>query len=204
MDYELYQRIAFVLRWTIKDNATGQPADDRLAYDHWERDNGGGSTHFIEFSDVPDRISKRGLGSVMPSITAALNNLALAMRDDQATGSYVVREWILEVRWPWLAPLFLVELLGIGYLLFMIFRPRPVTTVGVWKGSILPVLYHGLDDVAKLSQNLGSGSLRDMKKVARGVEVHLERSEGVDGRVVPVQGDGVSRSRTREESVRGI
>ncbi|KAJ4417386.1 hypothetical protein N0V85_001866 [Neurospora sp. IMI 360204] len=197
VDYELYQRIAFVLRWTIRYNATGQHADDRLVYDHWERDNGGGSTHFIEFSDVPDRISKRGLGSVMTSITAALNNLTLATSDDRATGSYVVRERILEVRWPWLAPLFLVELLGMGYLFFMILRSRPVTVGGVWKDSILAVLYHGLDDGTILSRSHGPSGLREMKKQAQSMEVHLERSKGVGGRVVLVHDsdDGIFHSR---------
>ncbi|KAK3953093.1 hypothetical protein QBC32DRAFT_127535 [Pseudoneurospora amorphoporcata] len=186
VDYEHYQRIAFVLRWTIRYNATGQHADDRLVYDHWERDSGGGSTHFIEFADVPDRISKRGLGSVMTSITAALNNLTLATSDDRATGNYVVRERVLEVRWPWLAPLFLVELLGMGYLLFIIFRPRSVAVGGAWKDSILAVLYHGLDNGTKLSRSLGPGGLRDMRKVAQSTKVHLER-KGADGRVVLVQ-----------------
>ncbi|KAK3397599.1 hypothetical protein B0T20DRAFT_224314 [Sordaria brevicollis] len=200
--YDITQRLNFVLRWTLRYNSTGH-TDEYLLRDGWEQDIGAGSFYPVETTDIPEHISKRGLGSVMTSIVSGLNNLTLATSDDRATGSYVVRERILDVRWPWLAPLFLMELLGMGYLLVMIFRPRPVTIGGVWKDSILPVLYHGLDDGAQFFQTLESGSLKDMRKVARSVEAHLERSEGANGRVVLVQdnGDGVVRSRrAREEN----
>lgn len=152
--YNITQRVNFVLRWTMRYNSTGH-TDEYLLHDGWERDRGAGSFYPVEITEIPEHISRRGLGSVMASIVAGLNNLTLATSDDRATGSYVVRERILEVRWPWLVPLFLMELLGMGYSLFMVIRPRPVTIGGVWKDSILPVLYHGLDDGAQLSKTLG-------------------------------------------------
>lgn len=195
--YEITQRVDFVLRWTIRYNSTGHTPDGHMVDGTWERDSGAGSFYPVLTTDVPDHISKRGLGPIMTSIVASINDLALSTHTEKVIGSYVVRERILEVRWPWLAPLFLVELLGIGYLLFMVFRSRPSTVGGVWKDSILAVLYHGLDNGAKYSQSFGSGRLADMRKVAQSTNVHLEHSKGVDGRVVLVQDndDGINRSR---------
>lgn len=75
------------------------------------------------------RISRLTLPTVITSITAALNNMNYAATNERVTGSYIVREIILVPRWEWLTVLFGIELLGMGYSLYIIFRPR--TTAGV-------------------------------------------------------------------------
>ena len=176
-DYEIYNRLSHVLRYSIHRNATGHPIVNGLVDGHWERDPihgmvGGTSSFEPEFSDIPVRISNRTLGFVMSSLTGALNNLTLATTTERATGSYVVRERILEARWQWLTALFVVELLGICYFFFIVFRRRD--TAGVWKDSIFPVLYHGLDDESK--ETRGGRLVRDlrgMKEVAKATDVRL-------------------------------
>lgn len=129
------------------------------------------------------RISRRTLPAVMTSITAALNNMNYAATNERITGSYVVRETILVARWEWLTVLFSIEIMGMGYLLYIIFRPR--TAAGVWKDSIFAVLYHGLDDGAR--DTIGHvKNLRDMRKATEYMEVRLDQPKE-DNRVVLVR-----------------
>lgn len=174
--YQIYNRLARVLRYSIHRNATGHPIVDGLVDGRWERQPihgmAGGTSFGPEFSDVPVRISNRTLGYVMSSVGASLNNLTLATTTERATGSYVVRERILVARWQWLTALFAIEFLGIGYFFFIVFRPRD--TAGVWNDSIFAVLYHGLDDESKETHDgMFVRDLRGMKEAAKAMDVRL-------------------------------
>ncbi|KAK0653066.1 hypothetical protein B0T16DRAFT_407370 [Cercophora newfieldiana] len=125
------------------------------------------------------QIEARGLGEVMKSLAAALNNLTHARSGDRATGGFDTYPRVLQVRWWWLVLPFAFEVLGASFLVLEIFRKRRVA--GLWKDSILAVLYHGLsDDPSPLGE---METLGEMREAARFAQTRLQKAGGSSGRV---------------------
>jgi len=128
--------------------------------------------------DVFEQIGTKGLGKVMHSMSEALNQLMRARSQDRATGGFDSYERILQVRWWWLVLPVAFEVLGVGFLLAIVCRKR--RAAGLWKDSLLAVLYHGLEDDHGTS--VGMETLSEMSSAAKMTQAKLQpREEG--GRV---------------------
>lgn len=142
--------------------------DVQTWYERWEKPE---LDNMEDISVRASRVIRQTLPAIMTSLTAGLNNINYATTNETVTGSYVLHETILVARWGWLTVLFSIELMGMCYLLTIIFRPR--SAAGVWKDSIFAVLYHGLDDGAR--NTIGHvKNLRDMRKATKYMEVRLD------------------------------
>ncbi len=88
-----------------------------------------------------------GLLSVMPRLADSLTALALNLpnRTQTVTGSVFSPEVFVEVRWEWLS-LPLALCVGGAVFLAVTASATRVAGVGLWKGSSLAYLYHGLEE----------------------------------------------------------
>ncbi|KAK1834380.1 hypothetical protein QBC39DRAFT_26199 [Podospora conica] len=125
------------------------------------------STQQLGSEDTHQRVQNHTLGAVFRSVAAALNNFTIARsRDSPVRGSARLIETVVVVRWPWLAMPLVVEALGLVLLVITMFRKK--RAAGLWKDSLLAVLYHGLyrDDV-RLSNGESAKTMTDMKMLAK-------------------------------------
>ncbi|KAK4443634.1 hypothetical protein QBC34DRAFT_476700 [Podospora aff. communis PSN243] len=91
-----------------------------------------------------DRVRNRTLGDTMEGIAAALNNLSLTLtQEPPIRGQARLLTTVVAVRWHWLILPLGTEVLGWILLLIAMYQKRGVA--GLWKDSLLAVLYHGLD-----------------------------------------------------------
>lgn len=178
--YLLSQAFRGIKATNAKGEDVAENSDGQVWYQRW------GKPYVDDDEDISvraSRISQRTLHAIMTSLTAGLNNINYGATNDTVTGSYVLRETILVARWGWLTVLFSIEFMGMGYLFYIIFRPR--TVAGVWKDSIFAASYHGLDEGAR--NTIGHvKNLRDMRKATEYMEVRLDHPKE-DNRAVLVR-----------------
>jgi hypothetical protein len=117
-----------------------------------------------------------GLLSVMPRLADSLTSLALALpnRTTPISGSIFNPEVFVDVRWEWLSlPIFLC--VSGGIFLAVTASVTRVTGVGLWKGSSLAYLYHGLEKSRGSFESYDTAS--SMQSAAESTTVSLRFSE---------------------------
>ncbi|KAJ9605488.1 hypothetical protein H2200_010145 [Cladophialophora chaetospira] len=121
-----------------------------------------------------------GLNKVMPRLADSLTSLTLALpnRTQPITGLALRPEVFVDVRWQWLS-LPLALCVGAAVFLALTASATRIAGVGIWKGSSLAYLYHGLeqhpasfesyDTASSMQSSAGSTmvSLRFSEKTAR-------------------------------------
>jgi hypothetical protein len=107
---------------------------------------------FLSNSDIltssPDNvkvIATNNLSFVVGNIAASLTKLGLDLSSETVTGNVTSPEVYVLVRWQWLALPIILELGGIIVCAAAI-RSSKTHKVRLWKASILPLLYHGLEE----------------------------------------------------------
>ncbi len=89
-------------------------------------------------------IGERGLESVMSSVAASLTQLTHSNNGEQVNGEVLSAQTFVDVRWAWLTLPIVLEVVGI----FVLVKTTRLTRrhkAGLWKSSILALLFHGLD-----------------------------------------------------------
>lgn len=127
----------------------------------------------INNKDVLQQIQLRSLPDISRSITASLNALFRKHSTDRATGSYIEYQTVVRVQWTWLALPVAVEVLGLVFLLLIVFRDQ--RRGDPWKGSILAALFHGLDPNGHDASNLDT--ITSMEREAMKIQVKLDTSD---------------------------
>lgn len=124
--------------------------------------------------DIHKRIQSGTLQAVIRSMAAALNNFSLARTEEasRVRGMARLSETIVKVRWPWLVLPLVVEALGFVLLVVAtLFSKRQAA--GLWKDSLLAVLYHGLDREDGRLHGESTRTMTDMKMMAKRTRVGL-------------------------------
>ncbi|KAK4226060.1 hypothetical protein QBC38DRAFT_510725 [Podospora fimiseda] len=97
--------------------------------------------------DIYNQIRERTLGEVMKTVAAALNQLSLDRSADSIPGSFLRTKTVVQVRWKWLILPCFLQFVGVGFLVLVVATTR--TTAGLWKGSLLAVVYHHRKGIIK-------------------------------------------------------
>ena len=79
----------------------------------------------------------------------------------------------MAVRWAWLALPALLEALGAVVLVLVLLRKR--RAAGVWKDSVLAVVYHGLDNKDGALHREDAKTLTEFQEAATATRVQLLR-----------------------------
>ena len=146
--------------------------------------------------EIHRRVQEKGLAYMVRSVTGAFNNISLARSEERVTGSIRVTEVVVSVRWAWLILPLGLEVVGLVLLVLVWWRRGRRTAgeggvgvgAGVWKTSILPVLYHGLERNDPALRGGNWIKLSDMQSAARSRQVKLQGRPREDGRAVLAAG----------------
>ena len=122
-----------------------------------------------------------GLSTVVQRMAASLSKLARDSSSKTATGIVSTQQTYVKVNWPWVTLPALLLALGI-ILVFSTIMVNKRQRLGLWKSSILPVLYHGLEN-EYLTVDDESTDISQMDEAARNVNVKLGLSD-TQGRLV--------------------
>lgn len=117
-----------------------------------------------------------GLRSVMPRLADSLSSFTLDQPNttQAITGSVFNPEVFVEVRWEWLSLPIALCVSGAVFLGLTAFASR-AAGVGVWKGSSLAYLYHGLEDQSRSLESYDTAST--MHAAAESTTVSLRFSD---------------------------
>jgi hypothetical protein len=145
---------------------------------------GESNSNNADYGAAFDRVIDYGLGSVLSDIAAALTKYTLETSNARATGTAMLPQAFVKVSWQWMTFPSVLLVAGFAFWIstMMINRQR---RLGLWKSSILPILYNGAE---KIDQGLnGSGLASDYIKIsqmtqsAQSTRVKLE--DMTDGRL---------------------
>ncbi|KAJ5605695.1 hypothetical protein N7510_008476 [Penicillium lagena] len=93
-----------------------------------------------------DRVIDLGLGAVLSNMAAALTKYALETSNESAIGTAMLSQTFVAVSWQWLTfPSVLLVLGFVFWIATVVVNRRH--RLGLWKSSILPMLYHGAEKV---------------------------------------------------------
>ena len=107
-------------------------------------------------------------------IAASLTQLGRDSRPSEVTGLVGLRVTYVHIRWEWLILPAVLEVAGIALLLLTIVAAKRAKTP-LWKGSVLPFLYHGLEDGMKEDAS-ALESVSSMEREAK-ARIRLKRAE---------------------------
>ncbi|OJJ34564.1 hypothetical protein ASPWEDRAFT_42551 [Aspergillus wentii DTO 134E9] len=96
-------------------------------------------------TDNIDKILRMGLGTVTKNVAASMTKYVLENNSTDVAGTVAVSESYVAVDWRWLTLPLLLLLCSIALLISTIWINMK-RKLGIWKSSILPMLYHGLED----------------------------------------------------------
>lgn len=118
-----------------------------------------------------EKINADGLEPMMKNIASTLSSHARDISNVTVVGTLITRETYVNVRWRWLILPCSILVLGLVFLSTTAFISRSWKS-DLWKTSVLPFLYHGLeDDLIPKNDELQSTS--KMEQLADTVEVNL-------------------------------
>lgn len=121
-------------------------------------------------SQKAQRIMDTSLEQVMHCMAKSLSQWAREIGNETVLGSVATEESYVAVEWAWLTLPATLVLLGIG-MLFSTMLLNKCRKMSVWKASVLPLLYHGLDyEFTEEDRELVSASKMD--RSARKVDVN--------------------------------
>lgn len=142
-------------------------------------------------TDVSRLITTVGIEHVMESLAASLTKLGID--SDNApliTGMVGNPKTFIRVRWLWLILPIVLSLSGVVLLLLTIVQTKR-QHMPLWKGSLLPLLYHGLDDAPRSGTGLGQDTWRgvpvrvtEMAALAKITHVQFRKSGNSNGRIL--------------------
>lgn len=158
---------------------------DNIQFSHYAKNLWGGGSGYLQtpgkqITEFPVlmKILRYNLTYVLEGVTASLSKLALDESDVVVTGNVTTSEPYVHVQWPWLTLPIVLELMGI--LLFAVaVMVNSRHDIPLWKSSLLPLLYHGLEEEL-LDRNAAPRDINGMENVARNTSVQL-RPDGQDG-----------------------
>lgn len=136
-------------------------------------------------SQIFQQISQKGgLPWVMSRMADSLTALLQEQGSDVVTGVAFNIETYVTVQWPWLAPPALIIFSGVIFVAMTIHRDRGYNRV-LWKSSVLPYMYHGMEkqDLSSNTSLIGMKTIDNigiMEKMAKDTTVGLYRDH-VDG-----------------------
>lgn len=161
------------------------------------------------FSFTVQRVASIGIRDIMANIASSVSELARKMSDVPIYGVATTQDSYVAVRWQWLA--LPAALLVAGCLLLVVTALTSSRKgVRIWKSSILPLLFHGMEPefVARnmMIEHGQCESVSEMEQVADGIRVDFGLSnEGgrtmLRGAVPPSQNAvGLKRAVSRRRS----
>lgn len=127
------------------------------------------------------KIMHVGLEKVIGNVAASLTNYARVSSNSFATGAMAVSESYVAVKWAWLTLPAILLVTGIAFLISTVLLNEK-RELRLWKSSVLPVLYHGVEGNLVLDGER-IWSVSEMDRNAKRVGVRLEYSDG-HGRVM--------------------
>lgn len=138
-------------------------------------------TTILHPSDNIRKILTTSLAEVTTNVAASLTKHALQRSNSTIVGSVSSPETYVSVDWRWFSPPAILLLSTIGPLISTVW----VNNAGVlqlWKSSILPALYHGLE-TELLLDSYDLGTVSTMEGAAQGTDVKLQNA-GETGRLM--------------------
>jgi hypothetical protein len=126
-------------------------------------------------SDDFDNVLNTTLETTLHNIAASLTKLGRDRSNVSVDGIVCVSEVYVSVDWAWLALPVMVLLLTFVFLILTLLANKRHEN-WLWKASILPVLYHGLDE-GVLSDGNEYATVSCMEASAQTVEVELQSSD---------------------------
>lgn len=130
--------------------------------------------HAVPLSDETRQVLSKGLPKTMDDIAASLTKLSLTNSKRTVNGTVAVSETYVSVNWVWFVLPALVMVMSIVFFVMTImanFKQRGE----LWKCSVLPVLYHGLDE--NLLDENQYATVSNMEQAAQSTEVRLGYSD---------------------------
>ena len=127
------------------------------------------------------RITAANLSTVVGSIAASLTKLGLEDSNFTTYGNISTTQVYVKVEWNWLIFPMALEILGIALLVLTMIMSRFHKT-RLWKSSVLPLLYHGLDDSIARTEPMPA-DVFGMSEMARRSQLRLGGPQ-IDGRIV--------------------
>lgn len=110
-------------------------------------------------------------------IASSLTKLTLDESDATINGKISDAANIVAVKWQWITLPVTVVLLSVVFLVITILVSRRQKQLALWKSSVLPLLYHGLDERVAILDGEEYAVVSGMEADAKSVEVLLEGSE---------------------------
>ncbi|KAJ5671175.1 hypothetical protein N7507_000302 [Penicillium longicatenatum] len=131
--------------------------------------------HIENSSQNTAKIIDSGLSVVVQRMAASLSKLARDSSNKTAPGIVSTEQTYVKVNWPWVTLPALLLALGIILVISTIMVNKH-QRFGLWKSSILPVLYHGLEK-EYLTVDDKYTDISQMDEAARNVDLTLELSD---------------------------
>lgn len=131
-------------------------------------------------STALQKMRTTNLTTVVHSLAASLTKLGLDLSNVTVYGNVSTTENYVQAEWKWLIFPMALEALGI-LLLVATIAISHVQHTRLWKSSVLPLLYHGLDDVLQIQAP--PQDVFGMEELARGTKVRMMVTDS-DSRVV--------------------
>jgi hypothetical protein len=129
-------------------------------------------------SDTTKRIHDMGLPTFMDNVADSLTKLALDNDENRIIGNIGSQVAFVRVRWPWLIMPGILEVTGL-VLLVLTMHSSKKRDAPLWKSSVLPLLFHGLER----EENVVDEQIGRMQDIAEGIKVRLKMTTP-DGRLV--------------------
>jgi hypothetical protein len=148
----------------------------------WAKGENYGNT--ADFGAAFDRVIDYGLAPLLSDIAAVLTKYTLQTSNVNAGGTVMISQAFVKVSWKWLT--FPSVLLVAGFIFWIVtVMKNGQHRLGLWKSSILPMLYHSAEDIDAGLDRPGStakyAKISQMSQSAEATRVKLE--DIMDGRL---------------------
>lgn len=128
-------------------------------------------------TDNVQQVISTGLDQVTNKVASSLTKLTLERSNTTVTGTISNTRTFVAVKWQWITLPAAVVLLSIVFLITTILVGSCQKRLALWKSSVLPLLYHGLDKKVGVPDGDEYATVSGMEVDAKSVEVRLEESE---------------------------
>ncbi|CAI7629279.1 unnamed protein product [Penicillium pancosmium] len=137
-----------------------------------------------KFATAFTRVIEYGLGSLLSDMAAALTKYTLQTGNTSARGTVMISQAFVKVSWQWLTFPSVLLVSGFVFWITTVMKNRQ-HRLGLWKSSILPMLFCGAEKVDPRLERPGSAAdytkISQMSQSARTTRVKME--DIVDGRL---------------------
>ncbi|KAJ6000793.1 hypothetical protein N7481_001202 [Penicillium waksmanii] len=137
-----------------------------------------------KFAAAFTRVIDYGLGSLLSDMAAALTKYTLQTSNASASGTAMTSQAFVKVSWQWLTFPSVLLVAGFAFWITTVMKNRQ-HRLGLWKSSILPMLYCGAEKIDPRLERFGSTAdytkISQMSQSAQITRVKME--DIVDGRL---------------------